>query len=143
MAAENCLRCDKRVVNVFARKSCPAWVCFKEGMENRKTRIVVGARLALVCNHVCAPPEEIALTCTPTNPAQMMSCERGEMKLGRFADRLPALKMREMRFVFVNSAAYTTVKQKPAPNLKIKINRLKNLYDVKVSLKRILILRYA
>lgn len=47
----------------------------------------------------------------------MISCDCGEMNEGRFADCLLALKMRAMRFVFVKSAAYTTVKQKPAPNL--------------------------
>lgn len=50
----------------------------------------------------------------------MISWDCGEMKEGRFADCLLALKMRAMRFVFVSSAAYTTVKQKPAPNLEWK-----------------------
>lgn len=40
------------------------------------------------------------------------------MKLGRLAECLPALKIREIRLVLVRRAAYTTVKQKPAPNLK-------------------------
>jgi hypothetical protein len=35
---------------------------------------------------------------------QMMSCDFGEMKFGRFADRLEASKIRAMRFVFVNRA---------------------------------------
>ena len=39
------------------------------------------------------------------------------MNDGRLADCLLALKILAMRFVFVKSAAYTTVKQKPAPNL--------------------------
>lgn len=51
-------------------------------------------------------------------PLQMMSCDRGLIKLGRFAECFPALKIREMRLVFVSNAAYTTVKQNPAPNLK-------------------------
>lgn len=41
------------------------------------------------------------------------------MKLGLLAVLLPALKILAMRFVLVSSAAYTTVKQKPAPNLEI------------------------
>lgn len=47
----------------------------------------------------------------------MMSCDSGEINDGRFADCLLALKIRAMRLVFVNKAAYTTVKQNPAPNL--------------------------
>lgn len=47
----------------------------------------------------------------------MNNCERGDMKLGLLAVLLPALKILAMRFVLVNSAAYTTVKQNPAPNL--------------------------
>jgi hypothetical protein len=39
------------------------------------------------------------------------------MKLGLLAVLLPALKILAIRFVLVNNAAYTTVKQKPAPNL--------------------------
>lgn len=58
------------------------------------------------------------LTWTPTSPLQMNSCERGDMKLGLLAVLLPALKILAMRFVLVNNAAYTTVKQNPAPNLK-------------------------
>lgn len=46
-----------------------------------------------------------------------MSCDSGEINDGRFADCLLALKIRAMRLVFVNNAAYTTVKQNPAPNL--------------------------
>jgi len=52
------------------------------------------------------------------SPAQMTSCDFGDIKLGRLTVRRPALNMREMRFVFVNNAAYTTVKQNPTPNLK-------------------------
>ena len=47
----------------------------------------------------------------------MMSCDSGDINDGRFADCLLALKILAMRFVFVNNAAYTTVKQNPAPNL--------------------------
>lgn len=50
-----------------------------------------------------------------TNPEQIISCDRGDMKDGLFA--LPALKILEIRLVFVSNAAYTTVKQKPAANL--------------------------
>lgn len=53
--------------------------------------------------------------CTDTNPEQIISCDRGDIKDGLFA--LPALKILEIRLVFVNKAAYTTVKQKPAANL--------------------------
>lgn len=48
----------------------------------------------------------------------MRSCDLGLMNEGLLAVRVPALKMRAMRFVLVSSAAYTTVKQKPAPNLR-------------------------
>jgi len=48
----------------------------------------------------------------------MTSCDFGDIKFGRFTVRRPALNMRDMRFVFVNNAAYTTVKQNPTPNLK-------------------------
>lgn len=47
----------------------------------------------------------------------MMSWERGLMREGRLVPRLPAWKMRAMRFVLMKSAAYTMVKQKPALNL--------------------------
>lgn len=47
----------------------------------------------------------------------MISCERGVMKLGLFAVLLLALNILDIRFVFVSKAAYTTVKQNPAPNL--------------------------
>jgi len=47
----------------------------------------------------------------------MNNCDRGDMKLGLLAVLLPALKILAIRFVLVNNAAYTTVKQKPAPNL--------------------------
>jgi hypothetical protein len=57
------------------------------------------------------------LTWTPTSPEQMISWDLGDIKLGLFAECFPALKIREMRLVFVRRAAYTTVKQKPAPNL--------------------------
>lgn len=57
------------------------------------------------------------LTCTVTRKKQMSSCDLGLMKDGLFAVRVPALKMRAIRFVLVSSAAYTTVKQNPAPNL--------------------------
>lgn len=57
----------------------------------------------------------------------MRSCDLGLMNEGLLAVRVPALKMRAMRFVLVSSAAYTTVKQKPAPNLvNNKKRRLKN-----------------
>lgn len=56
-------------------------------------------------------------TCMAMSPVQMTSCDFGDMKFGRLTVRRPALNMRDMRFVFVNSAAYTTVKQKPTPNL--------------------------
>lgn len=49
----------------------------------------------------------------------MTSWDRGEMKDGRLAVRLLALKILEMRLVLVRRAAYTTVKQNPAPNLKL------------------------
>lgn len=52
------------------------------------------------------------------SPVQMTNWDLGDMKFGRFTVRRPALNMRDMRFVFVNSAAYTTVKQNPTPNLK-------------------------
>lgn len=54
--------------------------------------------------------------------AQMASWELGEMRMGRLAECLLALKMREIRLVFVSRAAYTTVKQKPVPNLRTNIN---------------------
>jgi hypothetical protein len=57
------------------------------------------------------------VTWTNTRPLQMNNCDRGDMKLGLLAVLLPALKILAIRFVLVNSAAYTTVKQKPAPNL--------------------------
>lgn len=47
----------------------------------------------------------------------MKSCDLGEMSEGRRAECLLASKMRAMRLVFVSSAAYTTVKQNPVPNL--------------------------
>lgn len=56
-------------------------------------------------------------TWTDVKPRQMTICERGLMNDGRLADCLPCLKIRDIRFVFVRRAAYTTVKQKPAPNL--------------------------
>lgn len=59
-----------------------------------------------------------------TKMEHITSCDFGEMSDGRRAERLLAAKMRAMRFVFVRSAAYTTVKQKPMPNLVVK-NRLK------------------
>jgi len=52
------------------------------------------------------------------SPVQMTSCDLGDIKLGRLTVRRPALNMRDMRLVFVNNAAYTTVKQNPTPNLK-------------------------
>lgn len=48
----------------------------------------------------------------------MISCDLGVIKEGLLAVRLPALNIREIRLVFVRSAAYTTVKQNPAPNLR-------------------------
>lgn len=57
------------------------------------------------------------ITCIKIRKLQMMSCDSGEINDGRFADCLLALKIRAMRLVFVNKAAYTTVKQNPAPNL--------------------------
>lgn len=47
----------------------------------------------------------------------MIIWDLGEMNEGLLAVRLPALKIREMRLVLVRRAAYTTVKQNPAPNL--------------------------
>ncbi len=55
-------------------------------------------------------------TCTKTSPEQMTSCDRGEMKLGRFVVRFDAAKMRAMRFVFVSRAPYTTEKPVPMQN---------------------------
>lgn len=52
------------------------------------------------------------------SPVQMTSCDFGDINLGRLTVRRPALNMRDMRLVFVNNAAYTTVKQNPTPNLK-------------------------
>lgn len=48
----------------------------------------------------------------------MMICDLGVMKDGLLAVRLPAWNILEMRLVLVSKAAYTTVKQKPAPNLR-------------------------
>lgn len=50
-------------------------------------------------------------------PLQMINWDLGEMKLGLFEVRFPALKILEILFVLVNKAAYTTVKLNPAPNL--------------------------
>lgn len=47
----------------------------------------------------------------------MINCDLGEIKLGRLAECFPALNILDMRLVFVSKAAYTTVKQNPAPNL--------------------------
>lgn len=58
------------------------------------------------------------LTCIDMSPVHMTNCDFGDMKLGRLTVLRPALNIRDMRFVFVNSAAYTTVKQNPTPNLK-------------------------
>jgi hypothetical protein len=45
------------------------------------------------------------------------------MKDGLLAEDLLALKILAMRFVFVKRAAYTTVKQNPAPNLNNRIKK--------------------
>lgn len=47
----------------------------------------------------------------------MTNCDFGDIKFGRLTVRRPALNIRDMRLVFVKSAAYTTVKQNPTPNL--------------------------
>lgn len=39
------------------------------------------------------------------NALQIISCDWGEIKLGRFADCLLALNIRAIRFVFVSRAA--------------------------------------
>lgn len=52
-----------------------------------------------------------------TRMEQMSICERGEMSEGLRADCLLALNILDIRLVLVSSAAYTTVKQKPVPNL--------------------------
>lgn len=70
----------------------------------------------------CIMSDKEPLTCIDMSPVQMTNCDLGDMKLGRLTVRRPALNMRDMRFVFVNSAAYTTVKQNPTPNLQ-RINK--------------------
>lgn len=72
---------------------------------------------AIIFLHPFKPVTKSELTCIDTSPAHMHNCELGDMSIGRLAECLLALKMREIRFVFVSSAAYTTVKQKPVPNL--------------------------
>lgn len=57
-------------------------------------------------------------------PLHITNWDRGLINDGRLADCLPCLKILEILLVFVSKAAYTTVKQKPAPNLK-KINYIK------------------
>lgn len=58
------------------------------------------------------------------------------MKDGLFA--LPALKILEIRLVFVNKAAYTTVKQKPAANLSIETkNYISGFLKIKIQLKKV------
>ena len=59
-------------------------------------------------------------TCIDIRAAHIASCELGDMRIGLLAECLLALKIREIRFVFVSRAAYTTVKQKPVPNLRDK-----------------------
>jgi hypothetical protein len=53
-----------------------------------------------------------------TRMEQMTSCDLGDISEGRRADCLLASKILAILFVLVRSAAYTTVKQKPVPNLK-------------------------
>lgn len=62
-----------------------------------------------------------------TRAAHIASCELGEMRIGRLAECLLALKILDIRLVLVRRAAYTTVKQNPVPNLEEKniVNRLK------------------
>ncbi|OTF70602.1 hypothetical protein BLA29_006570 [Euroglyphus maynei] len=48
-------------------------------------------------------------------PPQINNCDFGLMNEGRRAERFPALKMREIRFVLINMAEYTTEKQRPIP----------------------------
>ena len=60
----------------------------------------------------------IFFTCIDTSTAHIKSCDLGEMSEGRRAECLLASKMRAMRLVLVSSAAYTTVKQNPVPNLR-------------------------
>lgn len=50
--------------------------------------------------------------------AHIASCELGDIRMGLLAECLLALKILEILFVFVSRAAYTTVKQKPVPNLR-------------------------
>lgn len=54
----------------------------------------------------------------------MMSCERGDMNEGLLALCLPSLKILAILLVFVNNAAYTTVKQSPAATLSVEKKRL-------------------
>lgn len=56
-------------------------------------------------------------TCMLTSPLQMISCDFGEIKLSCLTVLLLALNILEIRFVLVNKAAYTTVKQNPVPKL--------------------------
>lgn len=47
-----------------------------------------------------------------TKTPVMSICERGLMKLGRFADLRAQLKMREIRLVLTNNDAYMSAKPK-------------------------------
>jgi hypothetical protein len=54
-------------------------------------------------------------TCIIINPEQINNCDLGEMKFGRFADFVPALKILDIRLVFVKREPYTTLKHIPTP----------------------------
>lgn len=53
----------------------------------------------------------------------MISCDLGDMKDGLFALFLLALNIRAILLVLVSRAAYTTVKQNPAANLKDEMSK--------------------
>lgn len=53
------------------------------------------------------------LTCIDTSIMQTMSCDFGDMKDGRRAERRAESKMRDIRFVFVSNAPYMTEKPNP------------------------------
>lgn len=61
--------------------------------------------------------KQMKFTWIDVSPLQITNCDLGLINDGRLADCFPCLKIREIRFVLVSKAAYTTVKQNPAPNL--------------------------
>lgn len=99
-----CMWANMRCGSVLVACNMLSAVCRNVAMQPLRCKIFCRI-LAHLLYALAAIVTDIVLTCMKIRNEQITNCDLGLMKEGRFADCLPALKIRAMRLVLVSRAA--------------------------------------